>query len=474
MKNKFRDVSMINTVILLFIGLIIGILITYFFMQKRISSIERKIKQTDVLQNEKIIAETKLLQNVQYIEEIKLEKVKLEDTISLLRQQVEKQKEEGARLETKVQETEKNIQEQKELLKQATESLRDTFNALSSDALKSNNETFLKLAKQNLETILEKTKSEFGKQAIEETLEPLKISLERYNREIKTIENLRKEDLGSLKEQITQLANSSENLKKETAGLKNALKRPEVRGKWGELQLRRVVELVGMSEYCDFSEQVSVQTEEGQLRPDLIVYLPGHRNIVVDSKAPTKYFMEACEAETEEKREAAKIAYSRAVRHHMNELSKKNYWKQFEDAPDFVVLFLPGESFFSAALELDNKLIEDGIQNKVIIATPTTFIALLRTVAMSWQQQKLTENAKQIAETGTELYERICTFQEHLDRVGSSLDASVKQYNKAVGSFTSRIVPGARKLEELGVQQTKKKLQETQKIDTNPRALSSE
>jgi len=266
MKNKFRDVSMINTVILLVIGLIIGILITYFFMQKRISSIERKIKQTDGLQNEKIIAETKLLQNVQYIEEIKLEKVKLEDTISLLRQQVEKQKEEGARLETKVQETEKNIQEQKELLKQATESLRDTFNALSSDALKSNNETFLKLAKQNLETILEKTKSEFGKQAIEETLEPLKISLERYNREIKTIENLRKEDLGSLKEQITQLANSSENLKKETAGLKNALKRPEVRGKWGELQLRRVVELVGMSEYCDFSEQVSVQTEEGQLR----------------------------------------------------------------------------------------------------------------------------------------------------------------------------------------------------------------
>jgi len=302
----------------------------------------------------------------------------------------------------------------------------------------------------------------------------LKDSLERYNREIKTIENLRKEDLGSLKEQITQLANSSDNLKKETASLKNALKRPEVRGKWGELQLRRVVELVGMSEYCDFTEQVSVKTEDGQLRPDLIVYLPGHRSIVVDSKAPTKYFMEAYEAETDEKREAAKIAYSRAVRHHMNELSKKNYWKQFEDAPDFVVLFLPGESFFSAALELDNKLIEDGIQNKVIIATPTTFIALLRTVAMSWQQQKLTENAKQIAETGTELYERICTFREHLERVGSSLDASVKHYNKAVGSFTSRIVPSVRKLEELGVQQTKKSLQETQEIDTNPRALPSE
>jgi len=403
---------MINTVIPLVIGLVIGVVVTYFLMQKRVSSIEKKKLHTDELQNEKVIAETKLLQNVQYIEEIKLEKEKLEAIISSLREQ--------------------------------------------------------------LETMLEKTKSEFGKQAIEETLEPLKDSLERYNREIKTIENLRKEDLGSLKEQITQLANSSDNLKKETASLKNALKRPEVRGKWGELQLRRVVELVGMSEYCDFTEQVSVKTEDGQLRPDLIVYLPGHRSIVVDSKAPTKYFMEAYEAETDEKREAAKIAYSRAVRHHMNELSKKNYWKQFEDAPDFVVLFLPGESFFSAALELDNKLIEDGIQNKVIIATPTTFIALLRTVAMSWQQQKLTENAKQIAETGTELYERICTFREHLERVGSSLDASVKHYNKAVGSFTSRIVPSVRKLEELGVQQTKKSLQETQEIDTNPRALPSE
>lgn len=444
---------------------------TFFLMSKRNQTSRKELQDLEIIKQDKVIAETKLTQSKEYIDALKFEKEKLDKKISELHVSLEEQKEEGARLETKVQETEKNISEQKELLKQATENLKDAFNSLSSDALKSNNETFLKLAKQNLETVLEKSKSEFGKQAIEETLEPLKDSLERYNREIKTIENLRKEDLGTLKEQIIQLANSSENLKKETAGLKNALKRPEVRGKWGELQLRRAVELVGMSEYCDFTEQVSVKTEDGQLRPDLIVYLPGHRSIVVDSKAPTKYFMEAYEAETDERRDAAKIAYSRAVRHHMNELSKKNYWKQFEDAPDFVVLFLPGESFFSAALELDNKLIEDGIQNKVIIATPTTFIALLRTVAMSWQQQKLTENAKQIAETGTELYERICTFQEHLEKVGSSLDTSVKHYNKAVGSFTNRIVPGARKLEELGVQQTRKNLQETQEIDTIPRRL---
>jgi len=463
---------MINIIISVIAGLVIGIVVTYILTHKKISSLEKTMQQSEDLQNAKIIAETKLEQNLLYIEEMKQEKTKSEEAISALREQLEKQKEESARLETKVRETEKNIEEQKELLKQATENLRDTFNALSSEALKSNNETFLKLAKQNLETMLEKTKSEFGKQAIEQTLEPLKDSLERYNREIKTIENLRKEDLGSLKEQITQLAQSSENLQKETAHLKNALKRPEVRGRWGELQLRRAVELVGMSEHCDFTEQVSVKTEDGQLRPDLIVYLPGQRSIVVDSKAPTKFFIEAYEAETEEKREAAKLSYAKAVRHHMNDLAKKNYWKQFENAPDFVVLFLPGESFFSAALELDNKLIEDGIQNKVIIATPTTFIALLRTVAMSWQQQNLTENAKQIAEAGTELYERICTFQEHLDKIGSSLDSSVKHYNKAVGSFTSRIVPGARKLEELGVQQTKKNLQETQEIDTNPREIT--
>jgi len=462
---------MIEYIILLVIGLLVGVVITYLLVNKRNQNIQKNIEELEIIKRDKVIAETKLLQSKEYIETIKDEKVKLEQKISQLQDSLEKQREERARLETKVTEAEKNIAEQKELLKQATDNFKDAFNSLSSDALKSNNETFLELAKQNLETLLEKTKNEFGKQAIEETLEPLKSALDRYNREIKHIENLRKEDLGSLKEQITQLATTSENLKKETANLKNALKRSDVRGKWGELQLRRAVELVGMSEYCDFTEQVSVRSEEGLLRPDLIVHLPGGRSIVVDAKAPTKFFMEAYEAETEEKRESAKISFSRAVRNHMNELAKKNYWKQFDKTPDFVVLFLPGESFFSAALELDKKLIEDGIQSKVIIATPTTFIALLRTVAMSWQQQKLTENAQKIADAGTELYERICTFQEHLDRIGSSLDASVKNYNKAIGSFTSRVLPGVKKLEDLGVQQTKKTLSDSEQIDTNVRQI---
>lgn len=462
---------MLEYIISLVVGLFLGVAITYLLVNKRNQISQKVLEDQEIIKQDKLIAETKLSQSKEYIETIKDEKVKLEQKISQLQESLETQREESARLETRIDEAEKNMSDQKELLKQATENLKDAFNSLSSDALKSNNETFLKLAKQNLETLLEKTKNEFGKQAIEETLEPLKSALDRYNKEIKYIENSRKEDLGSLKEQITQLATTSENLKKETIHLKNALKRSDVRGKWGELQLRRAVELVGMSEYCDFTEQVSVRTEDGLLRPDLIVHLPGGRSIVVDAKAPTKFFMEAYEAETEEKRESAKISFSRAVRNHMNELAKKNYWKQFEKTPDFVVLFLPGESFFSAALELDKKLIEDGIQNKVIIATPTTFIALLRTVAMSWQQQKLTENAQKIADAGTVLYERICTFQEHLERIGSNLDASVKNYNKAIGSFTSRVIPGAKKLEDLGVQQTKKTLGETQQIDTNVREL---
>ena len=376
--------------------------------------------------------------------------------------------------ETKLEEAKKSIEEQKELLKKATEKLTDTFNALSANALKSNSEEFLKLAKQNLETILEKTKSEFGKKAIAETLEPLKETLQKYDKEIKEMESARQNAYGGLKEQLSNLVITHEKLKSETSALVNALKRPHVRGRWGEITLKRVVELVGMSEHCDFTEQISIDTYEGRLRPDLIVNLPGKRSIVIDAKAPLKFFLDANEAKTDEARETAMLSHAKAVRNHMNALAKKDYWRQFEQSPDFVVLFLPGDSFFSAALELDRSLIEDGINSKIIIATPTTLIALLRTVAFSWQQQQVAENAKLIAGVGSELYDRVCTFQEHLGKIGSNLDSAVKTYNKAVGSFSSRMVPGARKLQELGVKQTKNKVSEIEPIETTIRELTRE
>lgn len=434
---------MIEIIISLLIGLIVGIVVTILILRGK-SSLQRQL-----------------------INDLKKEQSTKQTEIDMLRS-------EKTVAETKFQEAKKNIEEQKELLKKATEQLTNTFEALSAKALKSSNEEFLKLAKQNLETILEKTKSEFGKEAIAGTLEPLKDALKRYDNEIKEMEKDRQDAYGGLREQLSNLTITHEKLKNETSALVNALKRPHVRGRWGEITLKRVVELVGMSAHCDFTEQTSIDTDEGRLRPDMIVNLPGKRSIVIDAKAPLKFFLDANEAKTDKERETAMLSHAKAVRDHMNALSKKDYWKQFEQSPDFVVLFLPGDSFFSAALELDRNLIEDGINSKIIIATPTTLIALLRTVAFSWQQQKVAENAKVIAQAGAELYERICTFQEHLGKIGGSLDSAVDTYNKAVGSFSRRVIPGAKKLQELGVKQTKKEVLEIEPIERTIRKLPGE
>jgi DNA recombination protein RmuC len=456
---------MSEIIISIVLGIIIGGLIGVFIARHRLHRVYEEEQRL------RAVSETRLEEAEKQLMEQKEAKSKAEQSIENFRTQLELQNQEKARIETKLQEAQKNIEEQKKLLDQATEKLTDTFKSLSATALQSNNEEFMKLARQSLETILEKTKSEFGKEAIDNTIAPLKDALKRYDVEIKRMENERQKAYGGLQEQLNNLMVTHEKLKDETSALVNALKRPHVRGRWGEITLRRVVELVGMSEYCDFTEQVSVDTEDGRLRPDLIVHLPGKRAIVVDAKAPLKHFLDANEAETEKERDSAMVAHARAVREHMKKLAGKDYWRQFEESPDFVVLFLPGDSFFSAALELDRNLIEDGINNKVILATPTTLIALLRTIALSWQQQRMTENARRIAEAGTELYERICIFQEHLERIGSSLNTAVQNYNRAAGSFSSRVIPGAKKLEELGVKQTKKQAQEIEQIETSVREL---
>lgn len=458
---------MSEIIISIVFGIIIGGVIGVFIARHRFHRIYEEEQRLHT------IAETRLEEAEKQLMEQKEAKSKAEQSIENFRGQLELQNQEKARIETKLQEAQKNIEEQKKLLDQATEKLTDTFKSLSANALQSNNEEFMKLARQSLETILEKTKSEFGKEAIDNTLAPLKDALKRYDVEIKRMENERQKAYGGLEEQLNNLMVTHEKLKDETSALVNALKRPHVRGRWGEITLRRVVELVGMSEYCDFTEQTSVSIEDGKLRPDLIVHLPGKRAIIIDAKAPLKHFLDANEAETEKERDAAMVAHARAVREHMKKLAAKDYWRQFEESPDFVVLFLPGDSFFSAALELDRNLIEDGINNKVILATPTTLIALLRTIALSWQQQRMTENARRIAEAGAELHERICIFQEHLERIGSSLNTAVQNYNRAAGSFSARVIPGAKKLEELGVKQTKKQAKEVEQIEMNVRELPS-
>lgn len=312
--------------------------------------------------------------------------------------------------------------------------LKDAFRGLSAEVLKESRDEFLRQAEPR----------------IADRIRPLQEALDRYEKAIHEIEGKREKAYGGLNSLLTLLQSGQADLTRETGALIAALKNPTARGAWGEVTLRRVVELAGMSQHCDFVEQKSVEGEEGRLRPDMVVRLPGGKSVVVDSKVPLGDYMAAMEAESEPARLAHLKRHAQAVRDHMGKLGLKAYWKQFDPAPDFVVMFLPGESFFSAALESDRALIEDGMASRVVLATPTTLIVLLRSVAMSWQQEQLAENAQQISEAGKELFDRLATFADHFDKVGGNLDKSVKAFNAAVRSMESRVVPGARRLKELG------------------------
>lgn len=372
--------------------------------------------------------------------------------LEALRGEVDKEREARVAADTRLEEARSALEREKALLTEATQRLSDTFNALAAEALKNNNRLFLDLARETLESQLAAARGDLGRrqEAIAGLVQPIKEALDRYEAEIRSLEQARREAYGGLKGHLEELTATHRELQKETARLVNALRAPQVRGRWGEITLRRVVELAGMSRYCDFEEQPSVATVDGRLRPDLTVRLPGGRSMVVDAKVPLKAYLEAVEAVDETARQAALARHARAVRDHMRALSAKSYWNQFKPSPDFVVLFLPGESFFSAALEQDRELIEYGIENRVVLATPTTLIALLRTVAHVWQQEQLAVNAERIAREGTALFERLVVFSEHLDRMRDGLSKAVQSYNAAVGSWEGRVMPGARRLKELG------------------------
>jgi DNA recombination protein RmuC len=361
--------------------------------------------------------------------------------------------ESGKRLEDSY----RNLEEQRALIELLKKEMTDTFNALSSAALKSSSEDFLRLAAEHIGKVAVETEGKFGKHqaSIDATVKPLQDMLKRYEQQIREMEDNRHKSFGSLSEQIRNLSGMQEKLQQETHNLVTVLRRPKVSGSWGELGLRRVAELAGMTAYCDFYEQESVSAEVGRLRPDMIVRLPNGREIVVDAKAPVDAYLNALSAGSEEERKRGIANYIAQIRNHMNSLSSKAYWDQFPQSPELVVMYLPGESFFSAALEHDPRLIEDGSIKKVILATPTTFIALLKAVAYGWQQEQITKSAQEINRLGRELYERFTIVIEHFEKTGDSLRKAVGSYNDGVRSLETRLIPSIRRFKELGVSSAK-------------------
>lgn len=381
-----------------------------------------------------------------------------------------------AELTTSLEKERHQTAEKLALVEQAQTKLADAFKALSAEALTANNQNFLTLAQSQLEKFQETAKGDLEKrqQAIGEIVGPVRERLEKFDSALQQMEQARVGAYSELKTQVAGLMETQGQLRSETSNLVRALRSPSTRGRWGEIQLRRVVEMAGMLDHCDFFEQASVDGgEQGKLRPDLLVRLPGGKSIVVDAKAPLEAFLDAVNAPDDAARQVQMARHARHVRDHMKGLGEKRYWNQFDHAPEFVVLFLPGENFFSAALEQDPGLIEAGIDQSVIPATPTTLIALLRAVSYGWRQEKLAENAKEISSLGREMYERLAVMAEHMSKLGKGLGGAVDCYNKAVSSLETRVLVSARRFKDLRAAPETAEIVELQTLDHVPRELQA-
>jgi DNA recombination protein RmuC len=440
------------------VGLVFGGLVTWLALRTQAATLEERLKARDVKIAEQ---EARLNSDLATI-------TNLQADLSLVRQ-------ESAMLQTRIEEERKAADAKHALLVESREALVHQFKSLSLDALKSNNEEFLKLAQMRLEKFQEGARGDLEKRqaAIDELMKPVKETLQKFDIKMGEIEKARADAYVGLKQEVSTLKEIQAGLRIETSNLVRALGTPRVRGRWGELQLRRVVEVAGMLEHCDFVEQATVSTDDGALRPDVVVRLPGGKSLVIDAKTPMEAYLQAIEAPTEPERRAKLLEHARNVRDHMKLLGAKSYWKQFQPAPEFVVLFVPGESFFSAALEADPELIDRQIdENHVIPASPTTLIALLRAAAYGWRQEALEENAHKISELGRLLYERIETMTGHFTRIGSSLKSAVENYNKAVGSLETRVLVSARELRKMKVTDAETEIEGPSPIELTPRSLA--
>lgn len=384
-------------------------------------------------------------------------------------------RERNAELRTALQRTEKESKEKLALLENIQQQWENKFKVISSEALSLTNKSFLELANATLEKFQEAAQHDLSKrqEAISDLVKPVTESLQTVDQKIIELEKSRMSAYSVLKHQVNELLSSQNQLKTETANLVNALKTPSVRGRWGEMQLRRVVEMAGMVSYCDFEEQVFSSEDNVKLRPDLIINLPGGKKIIVDAKAPLSAYLEALDAKDDAVRQEKLKEHARQVRAHIRALAKRSYYEQFQPAPEFVVLFLPGETFFSAALEQDPSLIEAGVEDRIILSTPTTLIALLRAVAYGWRHEQLAQNAQEISDLGREMYKRLSDMADHFVKLGRNLGGAVQSYNQAMGSLEHRVLVSARKFKELGSVSHAAEIADLDHLDHTPRELQA-
>lgn len=370
----------------------------------------------------------------------------------------------GVAVEAELEQARRTAAERQQLLEQFKHELPNVVKAVSGDVLKDSKQDFLQLAQEHL-----------GKreQAVEALVKPIGESLQKVDGKLEQLERARRESQGGLLAHLKTVTEGQDQLRRETANLVTALRAPATRGRWGELQLKRVCEMAGMIEHCDFEQQTSADTDDGRVRPDLVVKLPGGMNVVVDAKVPLEAYLNALEAEDVDVRRVQLEAYGRHVRDHLRKLSAKSYWSQFSPTPEFVVLFLPSEAFYGAALEQAPDLIQEGVDQRVLIATPTSLIGLLKVVAYGWRQERMAESAEQVAGLGRELYNRVAVMAEHFAKLGRQLNSSVRAYNETAGSLESRVLVTARRLADHGVESSGKDLPSAAHVESSARSLSA-
>ena len=440
------------TVVAAFLGMVFG----WFVARARAQSdAESKIREAEsIAQTERIRGES-----------LEAQRLHLQSNCDELHERLRVAETGFAESRARAEETQKRFEEERELLAQAERKLTDTFKSLASDTLRQSSGDFLKFAEAKLKAAQDLASRDFEarEKKIEDIVKPARDSLARLDEELRKMENDRRGVEGQLTEQLRHLG-------AQTGKLFDALRTPSVRGRWGEIQLKRVVEIAGMVEHCDFFEQEIQSTDSGRFRPDLRIQLPGSKNVVVDSKVPLKAYLEAMECPDETTRALKLVEHANQIRTHVTQLSSKSYWDACKPTPEFVVLFLPGEMFFSAALQSDAALIEDAAARKVILATPTTLIALLKAVSYGWRQEQLAENAEHISELGQELHERVATMASHLARLGGALGKAVEEFNNTARSMESRVLVSTRRFKELGVA-SKKEVEELPFIEIAPRKL---